>query len=81
MRYLDGFDAEGSRMTERMWRAGQEDSAVTQALRCYSPADLRLLVEGTGINLDSVEPYADESYGASSPMGDSMLYLARLVPK
>ncbi len=47
----------------------------------WADFDLRLLLEGTGLNLDSVEPYADESYGASSPVGDAMLYLARLVPK
>lgn len=80
VRYLDGFDAEGSRMTERMWREGHEDSAVTQSLRCYSPADLRLLLEGTGLSLDVVEPYEDESYGTSCPMADAMLYLAKLVP-
>jgi hypothetical protein len=29
-------------MTERMWRVGHEDDAVTQSLRCSSPADLLL---------------------------------------
>jgi hypothetical protein len=28
VRYLDGFDAEGCRMTERMWRVGHEDDGV-----------------------------------------------------
>jgi hypothetical protein len=41
VRYLDGFDPGGCRMTERMWRVGHEGDAVTQSLRCYSPADLR----------------------------------------
>jgi SAM-dependent methyltransferase len=79
VRYLDGFDAEGSRMTERMWRVGHEDDAVTQSLRCYSPADLRLLLEGTGLSLVDVEPFRDETYSEPCELADAMLYLARLV--
>jgi SAM-dependent methyltransferase len=78
--YLDGFDAEGSRMTERMWRVGHEDDAVTQSLRCYSPADLRLLLGGTGLTLVGIEPFTDERYGEPCELADAMLYLARLAP-
>jgi hypothetical protein len=80
VRYLDGFDAEGSRMTGRMWRVGHEDDAVIQSLRCYSPADLRLLLEGTGLSLVDVEPFTDEGYSEPSELDDAMLYLATLVP-
>jgi SAM-dependent methyltransferase len=80
VRYLDGFDAVGSRMTERMWRAGHEDDAVVQSLRCYSPADFRLLLEGTGLALVDVEPFTDEGYTEPSALDEAMLYLATLAP-
>lgn len=78
VRYLDGFDAQGCRMTERMWRLGHEDDAVIQSLRCYSPADLSLLLEGTGLSLVDVEPFADEGYSKLCELTDAMLYLAEL---
>ena len=77
--YRDGFDAEGSRMTERMWREGHEKEAVSQSLRCYGPADLRLLLEGTGLTLAAVEPYKDQWYGEPTALDAAMVYLAKLV--
>ena len=67
-------------MTERMWRIGHEDDAVTQSLRCYSPADLRLLLEGTGLSVVDVEPFTDEGYSEPCELPDAMLYLATLAP-
>jgi SAM-dependent methyltransferase len=78
--YLDRFDVEGSRMIEKMWREGQEDLVLEQSLRCYAPVDLRLVIAGTGLDLATVEPYVDESYGRSCPLDEAMLYLAKLVP-
>ena len=80
VRYRDDFDVAESRMTERMWRNGREDEAVTQSIRCYSPADLRLLVEGTGLALTDVEWYVDQRYGEQCRARDAMLFLARLSP-
>jgi hypothetical protein len=80
VRYLDGFDPEGCRMTERMWRVGHEDDVVTQSLRCYSPADLYLLLEGTGLSVVDVEPFTDEGYSEPCELADAMLYLATLAP-
>jgi SAM-dependent methyltransferase len=79
IRYLEGYDAEGSRMTERMWRTGHEDDTVTQSLRCYAPADLRLLVDGTELDLVEVEPYSDQWYGEPIALDAAMVYLAKLV--
>jgi hypothetical protein len=78
--YRDRFDPEGSRMIEDMWRMGDEGALVSQTLRCYSPADLRLLLEGTNLRLAAIEPYADESYTKACPLDEAMLYLTRLVP-
>jgi hypothetical protein len=78
IRYRDRFDADGSRLVEEMWREGHEAEVVSQSLRCYAPADMRLLVEGTGLRLATIEPYSDESYARACPLDDAMLYLARL---
>ena len=43
-------------------------------------ADLRLLLEGTGLSLIEVEPFTDEAYSESCELVDAMLYLATLVP-
>jgi SAM-dependent methyltransferase len=80
-----GFDADGCRLLDRWWSVGAEGGAVTQSLRCYSPADLRLLLEGTGLVLDSLEPggAVDARSGRfieRVPPGRAMQYLAKLVP-
>lgn len=47
-----GFDAGGCRFTDT-YHAG--NGSRTQSLRCYTPADLRLLLQGTGLTLlDSI---------------------------
>ena len=79
IRYREGFDASGSRMTEQMWRTGREDDVVTQSLRCYSPADLRLLLEGTDLDLVAVEAYSDQWYEQATALEAAMVYLAKLV--
>ena len=79
IRYRDGFDAEESRLVESMWREGHEDDVVTQSLRCYAPADLRLLAEPSGLRLSAIEPFEDQWYGAPRPLEVAMLYLARLT--
>jgi SAM-dependent methyltransferase len=72
------FDAEGCRMVDRLWPQGDESQAITQTIRCYSPADLRLLLEGTGLALQTLEPYESEKYERSVPWEQAMLYLAKL---
>ena len=79
VQYREGFDAEGSRMTEQMWRAGEEADAVMQSLRCYSPADLLLLLEGTDLALAGIESYTDQWYGEPAALEDAMVYLAKLA--
>jgi SAM-dependent methyltransferase len=76
--YEEGFDPEGCRMVERMWREGDQVGAVTQSLRCYAPADLELLLEATGLGIVAVEPYEDETHGGRVPLLEAMLYLAKL---
>jgi len=79
-----GFDADGSRMLDTWWPVGHEQEAVTQSLRCYSPADLQLLLKDTGLSLESVEPRgaydpARDRFVEGAPIEEAMQYLTRLA--
>lgn len=76
-----GFDAEGCRMLDTYSAQGQEP--VTQSLRCYSPADLRLLLQGTGLTLTGLWPggkYDTQAgiYHPVVPLGECMSFTALL---
>lgn len=74
------FDADRSRLLQSIWPVGEDESqAVTQSLRCYSPADFRLLLEGTGLVLQTLEPYESEDHEKRVPLKQAMLYLTKLV--
>jgi SAM-dependent methyltransferase len=78
------FNAEGNRMLDRWWPADDPGSAVEQSLRCYAPADLTLLLEGTGLVLTHVEPLgtideASGQYVPEAPLLQAMSYIAVLV--
>lgn len=75
------FDLDSCRLLNSIWPVGEDESqAVTQSLRCYSPADFRLLIEGTGLTLDSYEPYESGfKFEEPVPLKQSAIYLAKLV--
>ena len=79
------FDPHTSTMRDRWWPTTAPDDAVTQVLRCYSPADLRLLLEATPLRLVDVTSGggfdADGRYAPQVEMGRAMQYLARLQPR
>ncbi len=80
-----GFDAEGSRWLDRWWRPGHEAEHITQSLRCYTPADLRLLLEGTGLALVELWPGGKVDlrrgrYLPRVPLAQAMSYTAILRP-
>jgi SAM-dependent methyltransferase len=52
------FEPEGNRWLDTWWPEDSPEQAVTQSLRCYAPADFRLLLEGTGLDLQGVDPGA-----------------------
>lgn len=77
------FDADGCRMLDTWWDLQQPDARVTQFLRCYSPADLRLLLEGTGLGLREVHSggmfdQVAREYRPDVPLEQAMWYLAVL---
>nr|WP_221374152.1 class I SAM-dependent methyltransferase [Actinoplanes polyasparticus] len=50
------FDQVTCTATDTWWPADRPDEAISQTLRCYTPADLALLLEGTGLRLTGHDP-------------------------
>jgi SAM-dependent methyltransferase len=78
-----GFDAEAGRMLDTWWPADHPETTVTQSLRCYGPADLRLLLRGTGLELVDIRPGGalDREAGESRnevPLAAAMSFSAAL---
>ena len=48
------FDPIRNRFADTWWTTSNPGEKLTQTIRCYTPADLRLLLEGTGLTLDAV---------------------------
>ena len=76
-----GFDAEGCRMLDTWW--SNDSDKVTQSLRCYSPADLKMLLSGTSLFLHSTKPGGEMDYDKwvfteNVPLERAMTFLAVL---
>ena len=60
------FDPVTCVATGTWWDAARPDDKISQLLRCYTPADLGLLLEGTGLRLSTITAgdllREDESY-------------------
>lgn len=80
------FDHGRSVMLDRWQAQDSPTETVTQRLRCYSPPDLALLLEGTGLALDRIEPgsgtdHQNGRFIEKAPLSQAMQYFARLVHK
>lgn len=78
------FDANECRLLHRWWLVDTEHEEVTQSLRCYAPADLRLLLEGTDLVLASLVPGEAMDWNGGQfvervPLARAMQYRATLV--
>ncbi len=78
-----GFDAEAGRMLDTWWPVDRPEASVTQSLRCYGPADLRLLLRGSGLELAGIEAGGaldreTGEYRDEAPLGDAMSFTATL---
>ncbi len=78
-----GFDGDGCRWLDKWWPKGKPEAAVEQSTRCYSPADLRLLLESTGLTLQHVKPggtmdWEQGKWLPSVPIERAMKYVAQL---
>lgn len=80
------FDPVTATAVDTWWDTAEPERRITQRLRCYSPADLRLLLEGTGLALTGVlaggEPVdlAADHAGDAAWLRDHYEYLAVLQP-
>lgn len=76
------FDADGCRWLDTWWPIDRPEQAVQQSLRCYSPADLRLLLESTGLQLQQIKPggtvdWEQGKWLPVAPLGKAMNYVAQ----
>ncbi|WP_407572403.1 class I SAM-dependent methyltransferase [Deinococcus altitudinis] len=80
-----GFDPDGCRMLDT-YVPDDGSGPFTQSLRCYSPADLRLLLEGTGLQLADLWPGGSYDVQAGRwtpevPLEQAMSYTAILLAR
>ncbi|MBP1970287.1 cyclopropane fatty-acyl-phospholipid synthase-like methyltransferase [Virgibacillus natechei] len=76
------YDFAGSRMLDTWFDS--DNKQITQSLKCYSPKDLQLLLETTGLKLVDIQPggamdYETWEYWENAPLGEAMSYMAKLV--
>lgn len=78
------FDADGCRWEDTWWPKGKPEASVRQSTRCYSPADLRLLLAGTGLRLSHIKPggtmdWEEGQWLPSVSLGRAMFYTVTLT--
>ncbi len=78
------YEAEGNRWLDTWWPEDAPEQALTQSLRCYAPADFRLLLEGTGLELQGVDPGAGPDglggWAEKTNLARCMSWLATIGP-
>lgn len=79
------YDPVQNRFIDTWWRRDKDDQKFTQTIRNYTPADLLLLLEGTGLKLEAIyvngeaiDPYSYH-IGMTSMLKKAQEYLAVLV--
>lgn len=76
------FDALNCRMLDTWWNKKDGSETVTQSLRCYSPADLNLLIHDLHLTLVHCEPggamdYEKGIYTEKAPLNEALSFLAK----
>ncbi len=80
------FDPLHCRWIDEWEPTAAPEQALAQAVRCYTPADLLLLLEGTGLALKRIEVEGvvldvfANTVVQSGPLMEAWIYLAQLVP-
>lgn len=67
------FDAKASRLIDSWWRKDSPDMLVHQSLRCYTPVDFQLLLEGTGLKMVELKAGGRVDYDNMEFIKDAML--------
>ena len=85
MRHRCRFDPLHCRWIDEWEPTAEPEKALAQSVRCYTPADLRLLLDGTGLALRGIEidgqelEIEGERITLSGPLLESYSYLARMT--
>ena len=81
------FDPVHCRWIDEWQPTAEPDKALAQTVRCYTPADLILLLEGTGLRLKRIEvdgqavDFETNQIKTSGPMMEACPYLTQLIPE
>jgi SAM-dependent methyltransferase len=79
------FDPLHSRWIDEWQPVAEPDKALAQSIRCYTPADFLLLLEGSGLAVKHMEvegaplEFGSSAITTSGPLMDAWCYLAHLV--
>jgi SAM-dependent methyltransferase len=78
-----GFDPVGCRLIDKWWLPENPEESYSQSLRCYTPADLEMLLEGTGLKVDEIKPggkvdFEIMEFIEKAELNEAMTYLVRL---
>ncbi len=73
------FDFRNCRFLDSIWPKNKKEEAITQSLRCYTPSDLEMLLEGTGLGIQEIDEVAGfdgetEEYSTRVKFKDAMMY-------
>ena len=80
------FDPVHCRWVDEWQPTAAPEKTLAQTIRCYTPADLLLLLEHTGLMLKRIEvdgqaiDFHDEKMALSETLLEAWGYLAQLVP-
>ena len=77
------FDARDCKMLDTWWPKDNKNQKTTQELRCYSPADLELLLQDISLEIKSIKVggalnYETMEYREQVPLQEAMSYMANL---
>lgn len=77
------FDVKNSTLIDSWWRKDDPDVVVRQYLRCYTPVDFKLLLEGTGLKLVEIEAggrvdYEEMEFIKKAELEEAMTYYVKL---
>ncbi len=80
------FDAVNSRIIDEWWQYNTPDQIMRQSLRCYTPADFKMLLEGTGLEFVSLQAggkidYSTGNFVADVPLNEAMTYFVTVQKK